>query len=70
MSAETPVEQNPWRSGGLTWTSAQSTSPHSRPVSCRKTGTKSARPSATASRTFGAIKNVVTRKLRAYSGAT
>ena len=72
-STEVPREQKPWASGGETLSRA--TSRGRRPerkrsgMSERKTGTKSARPACTASRTLAPTKRARWRKLPASSGA-
>ena len=59
QSTPTPKEQKPCSSGGETWTNATSTGCRpdeiSRGMSERWTGTKSARPSFTAWRTFAPV---------------
>ena len=63
MSTDAPRLTKPWASGGLTWIIATSMRTRreriSSGISDRNTGMKSARPSCTALRTFGPMKNAV-----------
>jgi hypothetical protein len=72
-SHDVPSEHRPWRSGGDSCTSATSsgTAPpvNSAGMSDRNTGTKSARPSATATRASGPTKNDTERSHGDTAGA-
>ena len=72
-STDTPSEQNPCASGGVTLTntasSGQAPELNSAGTSERNTGTKSARPSLTALRALGPMNRARWRKWGAISGA-